>query len=65
MLGEEGCRMCEGRTNGGAIEGNLKCGFCGEEHIWPECYNLCAFCNRVWGEELVSIGGKDEARVRS
>ncbi|KAG0645690.1 hypothetical protein D0Z07_8632 [Hyphodiscus hymeniophilus] len=23
---------------------NLHCGFCGEGHTWPECYNLCDFC---------------------
>ncbi|KAE9370754.1 hypothetical protein N431DRAFT_468776 [Stipitochalara longipes BDJ] len=24
----------------------LTCGFCGEEHVWVECYNLCNFCGR-------------------
>jgi hypothetical protein len=26
------------------IENNLHCGFCGEGHVWAECYNLCNFC---------------------
>jgi hypothetical protein len=25
-------------------ENNLHCGFCGEGHVWAECYNLCNFC---------------------
>jgi hypothetical protein len=25
-------------------ENNLHCGFCGECHVWAECYNLCNFC---------------------
>ncbi|KAN0106133.1 hypothetical protein V8E51_009009 [Hyaloscypha variabilis] len=20
------------------------CGFCGEDHVWAECYNLCSVC---------------------
>ena len=23
---------------------NVHCGFCGEEHVWAECHNLCNFC---------------------
>ncbi|CZR64057.1 uncharacterized protein PAC_13954 [Phialocephala subalpina] len=25
-------------------EQNVHCGFCGEGHIWAECWNLCDFC---------------------
>jgi hypothetical protein len=25
-------------------ENSLHCGFCGEGHVWAECYNLCNFC---------------------
>jgi len=25
-------------------QSNVHCGFCGEGHIWAECYNLCNFC---------------------
>jgi hypothetical protein len=27
-----------------ARQKSLCCGFCGEQHIWEECYNLCNFC---------------------
>jgi len=25
-------------------QSKVHCGFCGEGHIWAECYNLCNFC---------------------
>jgi hypothetical protein len=24
----------------------ITCDFCGENHVWAECYNLCGFCGR-------------------
>ncbi|KAL2065549.1 hypothetical protein VTL71DRAFT_3219 [Oculimacula yallundae] len=27
-----------------AKEENIHCGFCGEGHVWANCYNLCKFC---------------------
>jgi hypothetical protein len=25
---------------------NARCGFCGEDHVWVDCHNLCNFCGR-------------------
>ncbi|KAG4418384.1 hypothetical protein IFR04_008451 [Cadophora malorum] len=27
-----------------ANEDNVHCAFCGEGHVWVDCYNLCKFC---------------------
>jgi hypothetical protein len=27
-----------------ALGNQVQCGFCGEEHVWANCHNLCNFC---------------------